>query len=98
MLTGLRANGFIRGDDEQNEVDTRCARKHVLHETLVSRHVHKTKAHAAFFQKGEAKVDGDAAALLFLQAVWMHAGQSFNQRGLAVVNVTGGADDDALER
>ena len=45
---------------------------------------------------GEAEVDGDAAALLFFQAVGVDAGQRFDQRGLAVVDVAGGADDDVL--
>ena len=98
MFAGLRANGFVRGNHQQNEVDSRSSCKHVFYETLVPRHVHKTKAHAAFFQKSEAKIDGDAAALLFLQAVRMRAGQGFNQRGFAVVNVAGGADDDVSER
>src|SRR5208282_1368400 len=98
MFAGLRANSFIGCDDQQNEIDPRSSREHVFYEALVSRHVHKTKAHATFFQEGKAQIDGDAAALLFLEAVRMGAGQSFNQRGLPVVNVASGADDDAFER
>ena len=45
---------------------------------------------------GKADVDGDAAALLFFQAVGVNAGQRLYQRGLAMVDVSGGADDDGL--
>ena len=44
-------------------------------------------------QIGEAEVDRDAARLLLLQAVGVDAGQRAHQRGLAVVDVAGGADD-----
>src|SRR5208282_2784940 len=97
MFARLRANGFVGSNNQQNEVDSRSARKHVLHKALVTGHVHKTESHTTFFEEGKADIDSDAAAFLFLQAVRMRAGQCFNQRGLTVVNVTGGANDDAFE-
>jgi hypothetical protein len=48
------------------------------------------------FEMREAQIDGDAAALLFFQAVGINAGQGFDQRGLAVIDVAGGADDDGF--
>ena len=45
---------------------------------------------------GEAEVDGDAAALLLFEAVGVDAGEGLDQRGLAVIDVAGGADDDVL--
>ena len=42
----------------------------------------------------EAELDGDAARFLFLQPVGVGAGQRLDQRALAVVDVTGGADQD----
>ncbi len=44
----------------------------------------------------KADVDGDAAALLFFETIGIDAGERFDQRGLAVVDVTCGADDDGL--
>ena len=44
-------------------------------------------------ERGEADVDGDAAGLFFGQAVAVDAGQGLDQRGLAVVDVAGGAED-----
>ena len=45
---------------------------------------------------GEAEIDGDTAALLFFQTVGVDTGEGFDQRGLAMVNVSGGADDDGF--
>ena len=40
------------------------------------------------------KINGDAAALLFLKPVGIDPGQRLHQRRLAVVDVPGGAYDD----
>ena len=45
---------------------------------------------------GKAEVDGDAPGLLLLEAVGVGAGEGLDQRGLAVVDVAGGADDDVV--
>ena len=45
-------------------------------------------------EMSEAEIDGDAAALLFGQPVRVDSGESADQRGLAVVDVTGGAYDN----
>ena len=45
-------------------------------------------------EEGEAQVDRDAARLLFRQPVGVGAGERFDQRRLAVIDMTGGADDD----
>jgi hypothetical protein len=93
VLSRLRFDGFVGGDHQQHKIDSRCTCEHVADETLVPRHVDKSKADAAFFQEREAQIDGDAAALLLLQAVGMRAGQGFDQRRLAVVNMAGSADN-----
>ena len=46
----------------------------------------------------EPKLDGDAARLLFLQSIGIDAGERLNQRALAVIDVTGGTDDEAGHR
>jgi hypothetical protein len=45
-------------------------------------------------QVGKTQIDGYSAPLLFFQAVGIDAGQGLDQGGLAVVDVSGGADDD----
>jgi len=44
----------------------------------------------------EAEIDGDAAALFFFEAVGINAGESFDEGGLAVVDMARGPDDDVL--
>ncbi len=94
MLARLRHHAVVGGDDQQHEVDAGRAGQHVVDEALVARHVDEAE-HAAVRRRqiGEAEIDGDAARLLLLQAVGVDAGQRAHQRGLAVVDVAGGADD-----
>jgi hypothetical protein len=48
-------------------------------------------------QVRESEVNRNAAALFFFQAIGIDAGECFDQRGLAVIDVAGGADDDVRE-
>jgi len=50
----------------------------------MSRHIHKTEAHAIFFQESEPEINRDSAALLLGQPIRMRAGQRFDQRRFAV--------------
>jgi hypothetical protein len=44
----------------------------------------------------EAEIDGDTSALFLLKAVGIDPGERFDERGLAVIDVAGGPDDDVL--
>ena len=48
------------------------------------------------FEVREAQVDGDAAALLFFQAVGIDAGQGLDQRRFSMIDVARGSDDDVF--
>ena len=96
MLDGLRLDAFRRRHDEQGGVDAGGAGQHVVHEALMARHIDETQLPAvAQVAVGIAEIDGDAARLLFLQAIGVDAGQRFDERGLAMVDMTRGADDHA---
>ena len=83
--------------DEEHQVDAADAGQHVLDEALVAGHVDEAEAEAGReLQVREAEIDGDAAALLLFEAVGVDAGEGFDERGLAVIDVAGGADDDVL--
>ena len=94
MLARLRHHAVVGGDDQQHEIDAGRAGQHVVHEFLVARHVDEAE-HGAVRRRqiGEAEIDGDAARLLLLQPVGIDAGQRPHQRGLAVIDMAGGADD-----
>ena len=97
MFARLRHDGIIGRYDEHCQVDARGAGQHVLDEALVARHVNEAQPDVRSELKvGEADIDGDAAALLFLQAVGVDPGQGFDERGLAVIDVAGRADEKAL--
>src|SRR3954468_21102134 len=65
-----------------------------MDELFVARHIdeaqHRTVGRR---QIRKAQLDRDAAGLLFFEAVGVDAGQRPHQRGLAVIDVTRGADD-----
>ena len=96
MLDGLRLDAFGRRHDQQGGIDAGGAGQHVVHEALVARHVDEAELPAvAQVAVGVAEIDGDAARLLFLQAIGIDAGQRFDERGLAVIDMARGADDHA---
>src|SRR3954462_5627794 len=101
MLAGLRLDGLVGCDDQQHEVDAAESSKHVADEALVSRHVDETDLQGLAIRDRqghvrEAEIDGDAAAFFFLEAVGVDSCQGFHQRGFAVVDVAGGADDEGF--
>src|SRR5205823_2601012 len=98
MLAGLGLDRFIRGNHQQHQIDAAYASQHVAYEALVARDVNEAKtedfaARAGQIQICEADVDGDATTFFFFQTIGVDTGQSLDQRGFAVVNVSGGAYD-----
>src|SRR5437870_12581170 len=98
MLASLRLDAFVGGDDQQNNVYSTDAGEHVADETFMSRDIDEAEADRSAarvlkFHVREADVDSDSAALLFFQPVCVNASESFDQRGLTMVDMTGGAHD-----
>ena len=97
MLARLRLDGFVGGDDKQDQVDAAHAGQHVLDEAFVTGHIHEAQPQRGRqLQVRETDIDGDAAALLFLQAIRIDTGEGLHQRSLAVIDVACRADDDVL--
>ena len=101
MLAGLRLDGFVGGNHQQDKIDATHSGQHVANKALVSGNVDKTQSQSFAagqrqFQMRKADINGDAAALFFLQAVGIDAGKSLDQRGLPMIDVPGGADDDGF--
>ena len=92
MLARLRLDRFIGGDDQQRAVDAADAGQHVLHETLVAGDVDEADLVVVGEPARESEIDGDAASFLFGQAIGIDPGQRAHQRGLAMIDVAGGAD------
>src|SRR4029077_5502350 len=97
MLARLRLDQFIRTNNQQHQVNPRSPCKHVFYESLMSPPVNEYLPPAFVFKKGESQIDRDSAAFLFLQAVWMRAGQRLDQRGLSMIDMTCGPDDGAFD-
>ncbi len=94
VLAGLRHQAVVGGHHQQHAIDAAGAGQHVVDEALVAGHVDEAGG-AAVAKVGVeiAQVDGDPALALGRAAVALDAGEGAQQRGLAVVDVPGGADD-----
>ncbi len=91
VLGGLRHHPVIRRHHQQGGVDAAGAGQHGVDEALMPGHVDESQRAGI----GIAEVDGHAAPLLLRQPVGIDAGERAHQRGLAVVDMARGADDQA---
>src|SRR3954463_12499298 len=93
MLERLRPCTLGCVDHEQEQVDTAPAGDHRAHEALVARDVDDGQARAVGqLERRVAEIDRDAALALLRQPVGVLPRQRLDERGLAVVDVTGGTD------
>ena len=96
VLVRLRPRPFRGVDHEQEEVDPGRTGDHVSDETFVSGHVDQREpAPVRQLERGVAEVDRDPARLLLGQAVGVDPRQRPDEPGLAVVDVTRRAEDEA---
>jgi hypothetical protein len=94
VLFGLGHDAVIGGNGKENEIDTVRTREHVFDEPFVSRDIDDSRLRAIGKVKmSKPQIDGDAALFFLLQAVCILSGQCFDQAGLPVIDVAGGADD-----
>ena len=94
VLARLRHHALVGRDDQHRQVDSADAGQHVPDEALVARHVDDLDREARLLEKREAEIDRDAPSLLLGEAIRIGPGEGLHQRGLAVVDVAGRADDD----
>ena len=93
MFAGLRHDGIVGGNHQDGEIDASGAGEHVLDETFVSRHIDDAEMKRRQVKTCETDVNRDTASFLFRQTVTVDAGKGLDERGLAVIDVAGGAED-----
>src|SRR5205809_777653 len=94
MLACLRFYALVSGDNEENKIQSRSARKHVLYEAFVPGNVYKPDPYIAQREFRETEVYSDAALFLFREAVSIRTGKRFNESGFSVIDVAGSTDND----
>src|SRR5204862_2275484 len=76
--------------------DSAGADEHAAHKVFVTRNIDDSdRANAFERERREAKVDRDAAALLFGKPIGVDARQGFDESRLAMIDVLGRTDDHA---
>ena len=94
MLFALRHDAVVRRHREEHEIDAVGAGQHVFDKPLVTGNIDDAcRRPVRQVEVSESQIDRDAALFFFLQAVGILAGQGFNQAGLSVIDMSGGADD-----
>ncbi len=97
VFPGLGHDPLVGGDHQHDQVHAADPSHHGPDKAFVPRHVDDAELDVAGeFQVGEAEFDGDTPGLLLLQPVGVDAGEGLDQRGLAVVDVAGGAEDEVF--
>ena len=97
VLARLRHHAVVRRDHEHEHVDAGRAGDHRAHEPLVPGHVDDgDPAPRRQLERCIAELDRDPARLLLREPVGVDARQGGDERGLAVVDVAGGAESQRL--
>ena len=99
MLAGLGFDRFVSSDHEQKKIDSADSSQHVAHKALVAGDIDETNLQSPTIGRrqghvGKAEIDSDAATLFFGETIGVDAGEGLDQRGLAVIDMAGGANDD----
>ncbi len=94
VLAGLGHDAVVGGHHEDHAVHAAGPGDHRLDEVLMAGNIDDAHLHVGDLAGGEAEVDRHPPLFLLLEPVGLAAGQRFHQRGLAVVDVAGGAQGD----
>jgi len=99
VLTSLGHDALVRCHDQDDYVESGCACDHGSNQLLMPGNVDECSATTVGEVEGcKAERDGNSALSFFRQLIEVHSGQGANKRCLAVVDVTGCADDEVLTR
>lgn len=93
VFTGLRHDPLVRGYGYKNSFHTRNPGDHVSDEPFVAGYIDKSDTPPpGRFEMGEPELDGDAPFFFLCEAIRVRPCDRFAERGLAVIDVTGGTD------
>ena len=98
MFLRLRHPAVVGGHDEQREIDRAQSGDHVANEIFVSGHIDHAHGKTGQREMREAEIDRDTARLFLGQTIGVDAGQRLDQRGLPVIDVTGGRENEMFLR
>ena len=90
MLPCLRHDAVICGDSEEGCIDGAHTGYHVADKFFVPRHIYDSDL---IREKSKAEIDGHPPLLFLPKAIRIGTGERFYQGGLAVVDMTGSANN-----
>lgn len=95
MFFRLRHDPFVGIDDEQDQIEARQAGDHILDELFMTGYIDDTGPRTIWqVEPGKAQVDRQSPFLFFGCRIRLDSGQGTDQRRLAMIDMTGCADND----
>ncbi len=95
MFPGLRHHPFICGHHQEGEIDADRSADHGMYEISVPGHIdHTQRIPRGQPEMGKTEVDGNTASFFLLVRVAVDTAERLDQRGLAVIDMTGGTHDE----
>jgi len=94
MLPRLRHDAIISGNQKDYPINAGGAGHHRFDEMLVAGDIDNADFQIAERAWGKAQLDTHAPLFFFLEPVGLAAGQTLDQRGLAVIDMPGGSECD----
>src|SRR5437867_13235297 len=99
MLYGLRHPAVARGDNKERKIYRPHTSDHVPDEIFVAGHIDDADVEPLLVsalqnQLCEAELDGDLSRFFLGQAIGISSGERFDQRALAVIDVTGSRENE----
>src|SRR5262249_12044411 len=94
MLARLWHDRIVRSDDQDREVDARGPGQHVLDEPLMAWHIDDAETVFAQVEARKADVYSNAPLFFLRQPIAINACERLDERGLAVIDVPGSAEDE----
>ena len=94
MFTGLGHDRVVCRDYQQGEVESGSTGQHVADEAFMAGHIDHTEFEPREVELREAYVNRDATGFFFWQAVAIDAGESPHQRCLAMIDMSGSAQNE----
>ena len=101
MLFALRHPTIVSGNNKKCEIDRADARDHVPNETFVTGNIDNPSVNVVAVRPGkiqssEPEINRDPARFFFRQPIGIGPSERFDQCTLAMIDVTGGPDDEMM--
>ena len=84
---------FIGRDHQQGQINAPHTGQHIFDKIAMARHIHNADLFFSQSQPGKAEINSHQALFFLRQPVRINPGQRLDQRGFAMIHMSGGTDN-----